>query len=138
MTAPVCLDDIRPCFEGAIPAAIATVDARGMPNITHLSQVFYIDAEHVALSNQFFSKTSQNLREHPYASVEVIHPETYACYRLQLRYLRTDVDGPVFEQLRRSIDAIAALTGMQHVFRLRGADVYSVQSCRRVATAMPD
>ena len=45
-------------------------------------------------------------------------------------YERTERRGPLFEQLRRDIDAIAALTGMQDVFKLRSADVYRVVGTR--------
>ena len=43
-------------------------------------------------------------------------------------YERTERRGHVFERLRPDIDAIAALTGMQDVFRLRAADIFRVVS----------
>ena len=53
------------CFEGVVPAVIASAAADGTPNITYLSRVQLVDNEHLALSNQFFSKTSRNLAENP-------------------------------------------------------------------------
>ena len=47
-------------------------------------------------------------------------------------YERTERRGPLFEQMRRDIDAIAALTGMQDVFKLRSADVYRVVAIEQV------
>ena len=44
------LDTIRNCLEGIIPSFLATCDADGTPNISEISQVQYVDAEHVALS----------------------------------------------------------------------------------------
>ena len=55
------LASIRDCFEGVIPSIIATLDADGLPNVSYLSQVYLVDDEHVALSNQFFSKTAANV-----------------------------------------------------------------------------
>lgn len=121
------LGTLGPCFEGLVPAVIATASADGTPNVTHLSRVHLVDDERVALSNQFFSKTTRNLAENPRASVELVDPETYAAYRLTLEYERTERRGPIFERLARDVEAIAALTGMQGVFEVRGADVYRVR-----------
>src|SRR5437660_11926446 len=96
----ICLRDLSACFEGAIPAVVATASADGTPNVTYLSRVRMVDAERVALSNQFFSKTARNLAENPRASMLLIDPTTYDQYRLTLAYERTERRGPVFEQLR--------------------------------------
>ena len=120
------LRDIARCFDGTVPATIATASADGTPNVTHLSRVHLVDDDHVALSNQFFSKTTRNLAENPRASVVVIDPVTYDAYRLTIEYERTERRGPLFDRLHHDIEAIAALTGMQGVFKLRSADVYRV------------
>jgi adenylate cyclase len=127
------LSDIAACFEGLIPAEIATASADGVPNVTHLSRVDMLDDERIVLSNQFFSKTVRNLAENPRACVVVIDPTTYDSYRLVVQYERTERRGPIFERLRRDIDAIAALTGMEGVFKLRSADVYRVLELELVA-----
>ncbi|MFP5255407.1 MAG: GAF domain-containing protein [Acidimicrobiia bacterium] len=118
--------DIAVCFEGAVPAVIATASADGTPNVTYLSRVHAVDAERVALSNQFFSKTVANLAENPRASLLIVDPTTYDQYRLTLAYERTERRGPVFERLRTDIDVLAALEGMPDVFKLRAADIYRV------------
>ncbi len=130
------LSDISACFEGLIPAEIATASADGVPNVTHLSRVFMVDDERVALSNQFFSKTVQNLAENPRACVCVIDPFRYDVYKLLMQYERTERRGPLFERMRRDIDAIASLTGMQDVFKLRSADVYRVLWVEKVEAAV--
>ena len=126
------LDDLRLCFEGAVPAVVATAAADGTPNVTYLSRVHRVDDERVALSNQFFSKTSRNLAENPRADVLLIDPTTYDEHRLVLAYERTERRGPVFERLRADVDALAALEGMQDVFHLRAADIYRVLHIERV------
>ena len=139
MTAPppdVALTDLRACFEGAVPAVIATASAAGEPNVTYLSRVRLVDGERVALSNQFFSKTSRNLAENPRASVLVIDPTTFDQFRLSLVYERTERRGPVFERLRDDVELTAALTGMQDVFKLRAADIYRVVHVERVLAAV--
>jgi len=120
------LRDIAACFDGTVPATIATASADGTPNVTHLSRVHLVDDDHVALSNQFFSKTMRNLAENPRASLVLIDPRVFDAYRLTIEYERTERRGPLFDRLHHDIEAIAALTGMQGVFKLRSADVYRV------------
>ena len=133
----ITLRDIAACFEGAIPAVIATASVDGLPNVTYLSKVRIVDDERVALSNQFFSKTARNLVENPEADVLVIDPRSYDQYRLHLRYERTDRRGPVFDRLRIDVDVAAALEGMQDVYKLRAADVYRVTDIQHVPSGRP-
>lgn len=120
------LDAIRDCLDGSIPGTLATCSADGVPNITYVSQVDYVDGEHLALSFQFFSKTRENVLANPEVRVTVIHPVTAASYQLTLRYLRTEGEGPLFERMKAKLAGIASHTGMAGVFKLRGADVYRV------------
>jgi predicted pyridoxine 5'-phosphate oxidase superfamily flavin-nucleotide-binding protein len=130
------LQSIRPALEGVVPAVIATCARDGTPNVSYISEVHYVDPEHVALSFQFFSKTRQNVLENPRATVVVVHPETGAQYRLAVRYLRTEESGPLFECMKAKLAGIASHSGMTGVFRLRGSDVYRVESISNVdATA---
>ena len=134
--AEIKLSEISGCFEGVVPAVIATASRDGCPNVTPLSRVHFVDDNHVALSNQFFSKTIQNLAVNPRACICVVDPFTYDSYRLVLQYERTERRGPLFERMRRDIDAIAALTGMEGVFKLRSADVYRVVELDLVRAAV--
>jgi hypothetical protein len=131
------LRDLYLCFEGAVPAIIATANAGGVPNITYLSRVRLVDGERVALSNQFFSKTARNLAENPHASVLVVDPCTYDQYRLTLVYERTERRGPTFERLRDDVDTVAAIYGLQDVFHLRAADIYRVISIENTVSRAP-
>lgn len=126
---------IRACFEGAIPAVMATTAADGTPNVAYVSQVTYVDAQHVALSFQFFNKTRANILANPEASVLVMDPVTARYHRLQLRYQRTETGGALFERMQAQLAGIASHTGMSGVFRLRGADVYQVRSVQAVPGA---
>jgi len=128
----VRLCDIWRCFQGVVPSIIATADRAGVPNVTYLSQVYFVDERHVALSRQFFNKTSRNLDENPAASVEVMDPVTLQAYRLRLKFLRSEKSGPLFDTMAMRIDAIASHTGMRGVFRLIAADLFEVLAADRV------
>jgi len=125
-TGPLTLADLGGCFNGLVPAVIATVSASGVPNVTYISRAHPIGDDHVALSNQFLSKSSRNLAEVPRASVLLVRPENHEEYRLALAYERTERRGPTFDRLRNDLSMIAALTGMQDVFKLASADVFGV------------
>ncbi|MBS0340642.1 MAG: GAF domain-containing protein [Proteobacteria bacterium] len=125
-SAQVTLQSIRACFDGIVPAMMATSTADGTPNVAYLSQVYYVDERHVALSFQFFNKTRQNILANPYGTVLVMHPMTCGFYRLQLRYLRTETSGPLFEGMKAQLAGIASHTGLADVFKLLGSDVYQV------------
>jgi len=127
MTAPR-LDVIRNCFEGVIPAVLSTCDADGTPNVSLVSQVHYVDCEHVALSYQFFNKTRRNILETGMAMTSVIDPENVTDYRLDLVYESTQSEGPIFETMKAKLAGIASHSGMDGVFRLLGADIFRVRS----------
>jgi adenylate cyclase len=121
------LDELRDSLEGVMPGVISTCAPDGTPNVCYISQVEYVDPEHVALSFQFFNKTRQNVLANPHAVVAVIDPESAAVHRLYLAYQRTETAGPVFERMRAKLASIANATGMAEVFRLRGADIYRLE-----------
>jgi adenylate cyclase len=100
-----------------------------VPNATVLSIVRYVDSERVALTRQFFNKTRANLDANPQAQVIVVHPETGDQFVLDLRYLHTESEGPIFDAVEANLAAIASQTGMSGVFRLRGVDIHRVLRC---------
>ena len=121
-------DEIKPAMGGVIPAHVGTCSLDGTPNVTALSQVYYVDADHVALSFQFFNKTIKNVRENPRAVAWIINPETFDSWDLELEYDHSETSGPVFEVMDMRLEAIASLTGMTGIFKLRAADIYRVKS----------
>lgn len=122
------------CFDGVIPPVIATCSADGVPNVTHLSQVHFVDDDHVAVSNQFFGKTAANIAENPRAGVLVTDSQTYETFHLDLQFERTETSGPIFDTLRTNIETIASLMHMEDVFALRGADIYRVVAVQTVSS----
>ncbi len=137
MPLTVPLENIASCFEGIIPSTICSCSSDGTPNLTYLSVVHLLDSRHVGLSFQFFSKTRKNVMENPMVQVVVVSPETAYQYRLSLCYERTETEGPTFDRMKSSLDAVASQTGMSQVFRLRGVDIYRVLDCRLFDSQAP-
>lgn len=136
------LRELEPCFRGLIPTAIATVSEDGVPNVTVLSILHYVDDTHVAVSFQFLNKTRENILANPRANLLLTHPLTLEQYRLDVTYERTDTEGRTFDAIRTNLAAVASQTGMAGVFTLRGADVYRVHAIEKlahdVAATMPE
>ena len=124
--------EIRSALQGMVPSNITSCSLSGEPNTTEISQVYYVDDNHVALSFQFFSKTIRNVRENPFVAVLVAVPENFDQWILDLRYIRSETEGPLFEEMDTKLEVIASMTGMSGVFKLRAADIYEVLSVRRL------
>lgn len=123
--------EIRCVMENGVPCMLATCSADGVPNTTIVSQAYYVDAHHVALSFQFFSKTIRNVRENPRASLCLSDLDREAFWLLGIEYVRSETDGPVFDEMDMEIEAIATATGMGGIFKLKAADIYRVTSVER-------
>lgn len=120
------LSALRNCLEGAVPSIIATCDNEGIPNVSYVSQVHYLDEHQVALTFQFFNKTHRNIRANPQATVYITDPDTAAQYRLAVLFIRTETEGPLYSALKAKLSGIADKTGMSDVFELKGVDIYRV------------
>jgi len=126
------LEAMASCFQGLIPAALFTCSKDGTPNAAYLSHVDYVDSTHVALSFQFFNKSKRNIAENPQALVRLIDPDTSQGWRLKLRYVRSETEGPVFERMALRIEAIASYSGLKGIFKLLAADIYEVLAVEAV------
>jgi adenylate cyclase len=126
------LEAMASCFQGLIPAALFTCSKDGTPNAAFLSHVDYVDSTHVALSFQFFNKSKRNVAENPQALVRLIDPDTSQGWRLKLRYVRSETEGPVFERMALRIEAIASYSGLKGIFKLLASDIYEVMAVEAV------
>ena len=125
-------EEIRPVLQNGIPAQVVSCSAKGIPNATDISQVYYVDREHVALSYQFFNKTIRNIRENPQACVLLFDVGGFAHWILHLQYVRSETEGPIFDEMDMTIEAIASATGMSGIFKLKAADIYRVKSIEKI------
>lgn len=124
--------EIEGVLMNGFPATMVTCSKEGLPNTTYISQVFPVDSDHVALSFQFFNKTTRNVRENPHVAVHLIDPAGASTWILALQFVRSETEGDLFDQMEMHLDAIASMQGMQDVFKLRAADVYEVKGCERI------
>ncbi|MBD0256804.1 MAG: pyridoxamine 5'-phosphate oxidase family protein [Cytophagales bacterium] len=109
LTQPTITRHMRSAMQGVVPSTLATCAADGTPNVTYISQVFYVDDHHVALSWQFMNKTWRNLQENPRARVVITCPGTFSMWKLKLRFREKQTEGPVFDQMDMQLMAIASM-----------------------------
>jgi hypothetical protein len=127
---------VRRMMEGVVPPVLCTASADRVPNVSNLSLCEYVDPLHVALSYQFLNRSRENVLATRRAALTLDDPYTGAGVALQIEYLRTETEGPVFERLRAKLMGVASHVGMEDVFHLRGADIYRVLEMRRVRGRM--
>jgi hypothetical protein len=65
--------------------------------------------------------------------VWVVSPEALASWDLEVEYDHSETEGPVFDAMDMQIEAIASMTGMKGIFKLRAADIFKVLSVTRNA-----
>ena len=117
---------MREAMQGIIPSMIVTASQEGIPNIAYISQVYYVDDDHVALSHQFFNKSIRNLQENPQVAVNIVNPYDAQMWRLHLRYSHSETSGDLFEQMAAQLEGIASMMGMEDVFKLKAAEVFTL------------
>ena len=127
-------EDHLPALQGMFPSWITTCSAAGEPNTTVISQVWYVDEDHVALSFQFFNKTKKNLAENPNDFATIVNPGTMAMYNLDLEFDHSETDSDLFEDMDMKLEAIASMSGMSGIFKLQAADVYKVKSLKALGS----
>jgi adenylate cyclase len=122
----ISLESLKPCLQGIIPSTIMTCSSDGIPNVSYLSQVHYVDSSHVALTSQYFNNTRRNLSENPMCRVRVIHPESFVTYNLLAKHIRSETSGPVYQEMYVRLAAIADHSGASDLLRLKAVEILEV------------
>jgi hypothetical protein len=117
---------IKQALEDVFPSYIIAVSKDGFPTNTLLSQVCYVDERHIALPVQTFNKACQHVKEVPDMFAEVVDPVTLRNWNLELKYLSTVEQGPIFEKMAVKLAKIFSLFEMEDLFHLKGAEIYEV------------
>lgn len=129
-------EELQPSLQGVVPAQIVTCGEDGLPNVTVISQVYPVDEKHVAISNQFFSKTHQNLEMNPKIVIQVMNPEDLFPWKMWGKFIRRETEGELFEDMEMQLEAIASMSGMEDVFELKGADIIEITKVEKVTMAI--
>ena len=131
-------DEMKPALLGLIPTCMSTCSPEGEPNVTYISQVWYVDRHHLAVSCQFFNKTTRNVRANPTAHVMTTCPESYALWRVRAHFAEAQTSGPLYDEMADQLAVIASMSGMEDVFRLISADLYRVEHVDLLHAGIPE
>ncbi|MFT6827388.1 MAG: putative pyridoxine 5'-phosphate oxidase superfamily flavin-nucleotide-binding protein [Roseivirga sp.] len=124
--------DMLPAFQGVIPATLATASKDGIPNVTYISQVYYIDEARVAISHQFFNKSRKNIEENPFFTIALTCPETASLWKIDVQYIEGQKEGEVFDEMDMVITAIGSMYGDKNPFKLQSAVICRVLSIKSI------
>jgi len=122
--------DMIPAMQSVVPSTMATVSADGMPNVTYVSQVFYVDDDHVAISVQYMNKSWKNLSENPNITIILTHPASVKMWKMNLVFKEIKYDGPVFDNMDMQLTAIASMCGMEERFKLKAILICEVSDIK--------
>lgn len=125
-------EEMKIAMKGIVPSTMSTCNLEGVPNISYISQLYYVDENHVAISNQFFNKTIRNIRENPLACANIVSPEDFSMWVLDLKYSHSETESDLFEQMEMQLEAIASMQGMEDVFKLKAAEVFTLLSVNKI------
>jgi len=126
-------EEMKLAMKGIVPSVIVTSNSKGVPNISYMSQIYYVDNNHVAISHQFFNKTIKNLQENPLACASLLTPDDFSMWNLDLEYSHSETEGNLFEEMEMQLEAIASMQGMEDVFKLKAAEVFTVLSVEKIS-----
>jgi uncharacterized protein len=124
--------DMLPAMQAVIPSVLTTCDLDGTPNVTYISQVFYVDDQHVALSFQFMNKTWKNINQNPLMVTCITCPETLSIWKLRLRFIEQTSSGDVFEEMDMQIAALASMSEREKNFKIQSALICKVESVEQI------
>jgi uncharacterized protein len=131
MEEPKIPGEMYSALQSVIPSVLASADKNGNPNVTYISQVYYVDERHVALSFQFMNKTWKNIQENPRITVCITCPNTLSIWKLGLLFLEQKTEGDVFEEMDMQITALSSRSEREKNFKIQSALICRIESIEK-------
>jgi predicted pyridoxine 5'-phosphate oxidase superfamily flavin-nucleotide-binding protein len=81
---------------------LATVDAKGIPNVVPVWSIVAVDAETIAFAELFIKKTKENLEKNKQVAIAVFKGPMTG-YQLKGTFSGFQTNGPIFENFAKKI-----------------------------------
>ena len=93
-------EEVKGMIAEVRPGIIATASKDGQPNVSAKGSFRVLDDNHVIFADINSPRTIANLRENPYVSVLVVHPQTLRGCRI---WGKGEIlnSGPLFDQMNK-------------------------------------
>lgn len=121
---------MMPALMGAVPATLITSSKEGIPNITNISRIWYVDSNHVAIANHMLKKSVQNLQENPYAFIRTMDTTNFSTWELVLEYIGFRTDGEIFAEMKKQYEVLSMMLESVMPITVNCAELFTVVSAR--------
>ena len=119
-------------MQSVIPSVLSTCSKEGVANVTYISQVFYVDEHHLALSFQFMNKTWRNIMENPRLTVCITCPNSLSLWKIGLYFIEQVTEGDVFEEMDMQLTALISRSVREKDFKILSALICKVESIEKM------
>lgn len=122
--------EMYPALMGVVPATLITCSKNGIPNITNISRVWYVDPYHVAIANHMLNKSVSNLSENPYGFIRTTDTTTFSTWELEVRYIGSKNQGEIFMEMRKQYEVLSMMMESNVPIKVRSAELFTVLSAK--------
>lgn len=122
--------EMKPALMGVVPSTLITSSKSGIPNITNISRVWYVNSCHVAVANHMLKKSIHNLKENPFAFIRTLDTNTFYTWEIEVEYIGSRTDGDTFEEMVNQYKMLSMMLETEVPITVRSAEMFRVLSTR--------
>ncbi|WP_223590336.1 response regulator transcription factor [Neobacillus bataviensis] len=123
-------EEMHPALMGVVPATLITSNRQGIPNITNISRVWFVDSNHVAVANHMLKKSIHNLRENSRAFIRTMDTATFSTWELDVEYIGPSRDADIFSEMQKQYEILSMMLETEMPITVHYAEIFRVLSAR--------
>ncbi|MGJ7910065.1 LuxR C-terminal-related transcriptional regulator [Neobacillus sp. LXY-1] len=123
-------EDMQPALLGTVPSTLITCDENGVPNITNIARVWYVDQSHVAIANHMLNKSIKNLQNHPLAFFRTTDTNRFITWEIEAEYVGPMTNGSIYQEMKKQYEVLSMMFESDLPITFRNAELFQVTSVR--------